>query len=119
MPLTIEDALPCPFCGGTAEIEPWHGGPPTKRRIACAGDDCSVVPAVCGDTEEIAVSRWNVRLDLASRASGEGGKLLIAHMALRLIADAPEGSWRDAQSIANNALVGMFGSPKDTGGERA
>ena len=53
--------LPCPFCGAPPEIEPWHGGPRTKRRIGCANEQCPVEPAVTGDTEAEAAARWHQR----------------------------------------------------------
>lgn len=53
--------LRCPFCGGEATIEPWHGGGPKKRRVGCASDDCHVSPAVCGSTPKLAIKRWNTR----------------------------------------------------------
>lgn len=66
------DALPCPFCGAAATIEPWHGGKITKRRIGCSGQGdtlmrgkrpitCHVSPAVTGETRAEALRRWNAR----------------------------------------------------------
>lgn len=54
-------ALPCPFCGGSPEIQPWHGGPRTKRLISCVNEACLVGPMVTGDTEKKAVAAWNTR----------------------------------------------------------
>ena len=51
----------CPFCGSPAQIEPWHGGPPTKVLISCSNEYCKVGPSVCGDTEKEAVKIWNYR----------------------------------------------------------
>ncbi|QXZ71844.1 Lar family restriction alleviation protein [Agrobacterium sp. S7/73] len=60
--------LPCPFCGGEATVQPWHGGRPTKKLIRCSNGDhydedggCSVGPSVCGETEEEAAAAWNRR----------------------------------------------------------
>lgn len=54
------DALPCPFCGGPAEIQLWHGGGPQKRLISCS-DDCAVAPSVTGETRKVALTLWNTR----------------------------------------------------------
>lgn len=65
--------LPCPFCGSVAEMEPWHGGAPTKQMIMCVGreDVCEVAPMVTGETPEEAVANWNCRaLPPASGARG-------------------------------------------------
>lgn len=70
---TIEpDALPCPFCGAPATIEPWHGSKTTKRLISCsnragtlgspASADCEVGPTVTGETRNEALKRWNCRI---------------------------------------------------------
>lgn len=60
--------LPCPFCGGEATVQPWHGGRPTKKPISCSNGyhydedgGCSVGPSVCGETEEEAAVAWNRR----------------------------------------------------------
>lgn len=60
--------LPCPFCGGEATVQPWHGGRPTKKLIRCSkgyyydeDGGCSVGPSVCGETEEEAAASWNRR----------------------------------------------------------
>lgn len=52
---------PCPFCGGTPVITPWHGGKLTKVMIMCYSDDCHVGPQMCGETMPTAVRRWNDR----------------------------------------------------------
>lgn len=53
--------LPCPFCGTAPVMRKWHGGAPTKVMIHCLKDDCDVSPQVPGDTQVIAVDRWNTR----------------------------------------------------------
>lgn len=60
-PAIEPDALPCPFCGGPAEIEFWHGGRPTKRMISCIGENCGTSPSVVGETREQALFHWNSR----------------------------------------------------------
>lgn len=62
------ELLPCPFCGGRPEIQPWHGGAPTKVMIACSnaeyGDEyggCSTGPQVTGETPAEAAAAWNRR----------------------------------------------------------
>lgn len=58
---------PCPFCGERPKVEPWHGGPKTKRLISCDNDDCAVSPGVTGDTARVAVIRWNTRQAASSQ----------------------------------------------------
>lgn len=53
--------LPCPFCGGPAEIEAWHGGQPTKKMVSCVADDCAVAPCVTGENLGEAFANWNRR----------------------------------------------------------
>ncbi len=59
-PKIEHEALACPFCGGPAEIEPWHGGKPTKVLISCS-DHCEVAPSVTGETRRQALTVWNQR----------------------------------------------------------
>ena len=52
----------CPFCGEPPEIEPWHGGTPTKVMISCPMDRyCNVNPQVTGETPQEAAKHWNNR----------------------------------------------------------
>lgn len=57
-----EQLLPCPFCGSTPEIEPWHGGGPRKHLISCSNDACRVFPSVTGTTKANAIKWWNRRV---------------------------------------------------------
>lgn len=59
--VSLSNLLACPFCGGEAEIEPWHGGAPTKHMIACSDSLCQVGPMVTGETLEEAIEHWNTR----------------------------------------------------------
>lgn len=60
-PVVCREAKACPFCGQKPTIQPWHGGAPTKRMIACPNLDCDVSPNVTGETRQQAVERWNKR----------------------------------------------------------
>lgn len=52
---------PCPFCGGPAVIEYWHGGKPTKRMVSCFSEQCPVQPSVTEETYREALDAWNER----------------------------------------------------------
>lgn len=60
-PVVRYDLKDCPFCGTSPEMQYWHGGGPNKRMISCSGDDCDVRPAVTGENEREAVTRWERR----------------------------------------------------------
>lgn len=62
------EGLPCPWCGATPTIMPWHGGGPRKRRIGCPddGSQCPVVPSTSGSNRARAIQAWN------ARAEGDG-----------------------------------------------
>jgi len=54
----------CPFCGGAATMEPWHGGGPDKQLVGCWSDECEARPSVTGETPEEAIAAWNTRATL-------------------------------------------------------
>lgn len=59
--LSTEEAKPCPWCGVQPTVQPWHGGRPTKKMVACNNEDCDVGPQVTGQTRKAALERWNTR----------------------------------------------------------
>jgi hypothetical protein len=58
-----ETTLPCPFCGGRAVLQPWHGGGAEKTMVSCENADerCEVEPSVTGETADRAIAVWNKR----------------------------------------------------------
>ncbi len=64
---------PCPFCGSTdIDVQPWHGGAPTKHLVGCNRDNagCDVAPSVSGETREEAIATWNKRAPIRRTAKG-------------------------------------------------
>lgn len=59
--LAAKEARPCPWCGAQPTSQPWHGGRPTKKMIACENDGCAVSPQVTGQTRREALAAWNTR----------------------------------------------------------
>lgn len=59
--LSAEEAKSCPWCATQPTIQPWHGGRPTKKMIACENEDCAVAPQVTGETRRAALANWNTR----------------------------------------------------------
>jgi hypothetical protein len=58
-----DNMKPCPFCGSSAEMEPWHGGGPNKQMISCSSETCEVSPMMTGETPAEAIAVWNMRTD--------------------------------------------------------
>jgi len=65
--------LPCPFCGEAPEMEPWHGGKPTKQMVSCVNDACAVLPQVTGETPALAAEAWNQRPTPSAPVAAEPG----------------------------------------------
>ena len=56
------EPVPCPFCGRTPIVEPWHGGRPDKHVVHCDFEDrCKANPMVVGETKPEAIRNWNTR----------------------------------------------------------
>lgn len=58
---TLLPLKPCPWCGESPMMEPWHGGGPRKQHVHCVSDFCDVRPGVTGETPSEATFRWNQR----------------------------------------------------------
>lgn len=84
----MSEIKPCPFCGGEATVEPWHGGRASKRMVSCCAEDCSANPGVSGGTEAQAIAAWNRRSPAPSPASGESAEELSDAEAKRLYEEA-------------------------------
>ena len=60
-----ETLLPCPFCGGEAELCTWYGGGEhceTVYTVMCDNDNCPMdVKTFDFPTEAEAVAAWNTR----------------------------------------------------------
>ena len=50
----------CPFCGGKAEIEPWHNAK-NGHMVSCNNEKCKANPNVIGTTKKEAIKAWNTR----------------------------------------------------------
>jgi len=55
--------LPCPFCGGPAEI--WRAREDRPSWIACMGQ-CVVLVTRCHSTDAAAIASWNTRKGVSS-----------------------------------------------------
>lgn len=52
---------PCPFCGKTPIMEPWHGGDKYRVMVSCINESCHVRPGVVEESESQAIEFWNKR----------------------------------------------------------
>lgn len=57
--------LPCPFCGGEAEVSSVSGSVDTMYTVGCIGENCKAGPIVTSfDSEEAAIAIWNTRAEV-------------------------------------------------------
>lgn len=61
--MSATELLPCPFCGGKAELWRAHPHPDRAAWIACMGK-CSVLVSKEHKTDAEAISAWNTRADI-------------------------------------------------------
>ena len=64
----MSELLPCPFCGGEAEIMHLPAVEPSAQwHIHCANRDCEVDPFLWRSTEAEAIAAWNSRAERTCR----------------------------------------------------
>lgn len=61
--LLSKELLPCPFCGGEAELIYYRAN--GKTTVSCSVGGCMANISFCPSTEE-AIKKWNRRADDAS-----------------------------------------------------
>lgn len=61
---TATELLPCPFCGGEAELTYLEYDPVAPWFIQCANRECEIGPATWRKTEADAIEAWNKRTKL-------------------------------------------------------
>lgn len=60
----MQDLLPCPFCGGKAEINHWRG----EWWVSCENDNCPVMAETLeGTSETEVIAAWNTRHERTCR----------------------------------------------------
>lgn len=89
--------MPCPFCGKIPAVQPWHGGGPRKHVVNCDNEECDASPIVPGNTETIAIRRWNKRPTIQhqfNRDERANIEHALCHLEANKIADASAyGGW--------------------------
>lgn len=83
MPLNAADLLPCPFCGGEAEVirrdvepqgDPWYGKNMCTF-VACRGCGCCLFDCYFHEAfvdAESAIKHWNMRSPAVNSQDGTG-----------------------------------------------
>ena len=73
----MSELLPCPSCGGEAELCTWYGGGEhceTVFTVMCDNDDCPMdVKTFDFHTEAEAIAAWNTRSAGTCEAVDNGG----------------------------------------------
>lgn len=59
----MSDLKPCPFCGQTPELKEWQWPRSVAYRVHCVNELCCRPCVGDYNSPEIAVERWNTRLD--------------------------------------------------------
>lgn len=77
-PDALTDALPCPFCGATPEVNEWPDYPRLGAQVACTNDACEVsahTDMESGCTRAYAIATWNRRAAMRAATGPEDAGL--------------------------------------------
>ena len=127
--MTDHTLLPCPFCGGEAEI--WRASADPKRPawVGCMGR-CAVLVSREYETTEEAIAAWNRRTPPAvpdgwvmvpreptDEMTDKGESALIAGPLEKEFKDAPSATWAAAKACYRAMISAAPAAPTETSDE--